>query len=181
MLTLVLPEREFFDDAKGEFVNSPQVTLTLEHSLVSLSKWESFWEKPFLTDEPKTDEQAIDYIRCMNLAPEVPPETFSRLLQSQMDTVADYIDKKMTATWFNEGPTKGHPTEVVTAEIIYFWMIALNVPFECQDWHLNRLLTLIKVCNQKNQPDKPKMSQAELMARNRALNEERRKRWNTSG
>ena len=181
MLTLVLPEREFFDEASGQFVMMPAVTLKLEHSLVSLSKWESFWETPFLNDSTKTDEQAIDYVRCMNLSPEVPPDTFANLRPVDHKMISAYIDKKMTATWFSDTPGRGPSGEVVTAEIVYYWMIALNIPFTCETWHLNRLLTLIKVCNQKNQPDKPKMSQAQLMERNRALNEERRKRWNTSG
>jgi hypothetical protein len=182
VLTITVPAGELFDDFTGEFVNTEVTTLTLEHSLVSLSKWESKWEKPFLSDEKKTSAQTIDYIKCMTLSPDISPEVYLNLTPENVKEVSTYIEAKMTATWFSDvrPPGVGVRKEIITAEIIYYWMIALTIPFECQTWHLNRLLTLIKVCNQKNSPTK-KMSRTDLAARNRALNEQRRAKYNTTG
>lgn len=183
MLSIMIKSVELFDEASQEFIRTDDATLNLEHSLVSLSKWESKWEKPFLNDKDKTTEETLDYIRCMDLNDNTPNHIYSSLSQENVDAISKYIDAKMTATWFNESQIKTNGVgnrEIITAEIIYYWMIALNVPFECQHWHLNRLLTLIKVCNQKNAPAK-KMGRQELNARNRALNEARRAKLNTTG
>lgn len=183
MLTIKIESIEMFDENSKEFVNTDEITLHLEHSLVSLSKWESSWEKPFLGTSEKSDEEVLDYIRCMNISDNVSPDVFYRLSQANIETIGKYIDAKMSATWFNDSHLKsGGPVrkEVITAEIIYYWMIAANIPFECQHWHLNKLLTLIKVCNQKNAPEK-KMGKQELIARNRALNEARKAQLNTKG
>ena len=184
MLKLIIPENsEFFDETKGEFITLPEVVLELEHSLVSLSKWESFFEKPFLSNEEKTDSETFWYIRAMTLTPDVPDEVYRRITHHHVRQVNDYIAAKMTATWFSERPgesKKPPPKETITSELIYYWMIALNIPFECQNWHLNRLLTLIEVCNRKNAPQK-KMSKAEIAARNRQLNAERRRKYGTNG
>lgn len=182
MLSITINAVELFDEASQEFIATDEVTLNLEHSLVSLSKWESFWEKPFLSDKEKTDEETIDYIKCMTLNEAVSPDVYLRLSNNNIQEISKYIDAKMSATWFNESNMRsGAPNrEVITSEIIYYWMISLNVPFECQYWHLNRLLTLIKVCNHKNAPAK-KMGRQELNARNRALNEARKAQLNTNG
>lgn len=183
MLEITIPKRELFDDSKQEFIAEPEVTLVLEHSLVSLSKWESKWEKPFLSDSDRTDAETLDYIAMMAISPGATPEALNRLTKANYDAVGEYINASMTATWFNDPEKPTGRKEVVTAEIIYYWMISLNIPFECQYWHLNRLMTLIKVCNLKNTPpDKKKsVSKSELAARNRALNAKRREQMKTRG
>ena len=166
MLRLIVTTTEGFDEESSEFVSSDEVVLDLEHSLVSLSKWESKWEVPFLDNEEKTDEQVLDYVRMMFLGTEFPEAVIPKLTEKHYSKINDYINAKMTATWFShQDPPSGR--EIVTAELIYYWMIALSIPFECQNWHLNRLLTLVRVCNVKNSPkDKA----------NRETVEERRRR-----
>ena len=183
MLEITIPANEQWDEIHQEFINTKEQKLKLEHSLVSLSKWESKWCKPFLSKKENTLEEIIDYIKCMTITQNVDPNTYSCLTDENIKTVKDYIEAPMTATSFSnnigQGPVTGGGT-TVTSELIYYWMISLNIPFECQKWHLNRLLTLIKVCNVKNQPPK-KMSRQEVLSRNRALNAERKKRLNTKG
>ena len=180
MLEIKIPETEQWDDLKQEFVYTKAQTLQLEHSLVSLSKWESKWCKPFLSKEDKTFEETIDYIRCMTLNRYVPDEVYGCLTRSNIKQINEYISAPMTATRFSKDSTGRVSREQITSELIYYWMIALNIPFECQKWHLNRLLTLIRVCNLKNQPSK-KMSRREIMSRNAALNAARRKQLGTNG
>ena len=180
MLIIAVPLSESYNDETSEFAVLERFELRLEHSLVSLSKWESKWKIPFLSDEKKTEEQVLDYVRQMILGPVPSEEIFARLTAANIDAINDYIDDKMSATWFNEPAKRLGPSEVVTAEIIYYWMIALNIPFECQDWHLNRLLTLVKVCNLKNTPpDKAKPQEA--MRNQRMLNEQRKRELGTTG
>lgn len=180
MLQITIPATELFDDSKQEFVYTKEQTLKLEHSLVSLSKWESRWQKPFLTKEERTVEETMDYIKCMTITQNVDPDIYNYITNDNVRKVNAYIDAPMTATTFSNNG-KGRPNrEQITSELIYYWMISLNIPFECQKWHLNRLLTLIRVCNIKNQPSK-KMSKGEIMSRNRALNEARKKQLNTKG
>ena len=180
MLQIIIPTTEQWDEGKQEFVNTKERVLQLEHSLVSLSKWESKWCKPFLTKEPKTIEETIDYARCMTITQNVDPEIFNYITNDNIRQINEYIDAPMTATTFSkEKGTVGHK-EQITSEIIYYCMIALNIPFECQKWHLNRLLTLIRVCEIKNAPPK-KMSKKDLMKRNAELNALRKKQLNSKG
>lgn len=172
MLTITIEALDLFNEADNTFNPLPKQTIELEHSLVSLSKWESFWEIPFLSDKEHTDTQTIDYVRCMIVTPDVDPEIVMRLNPSNMREVTEYINKKMTATWFRDNDKKKSTSEQITSELIYYWMVALNIPFECQSWHLNRLLTLIQVCNEKNSPPK-KMDRAEMLAQRNKLNAER--------
>ena len=180
MLKITIPAFEGWDEERQEFVDFKEQKLQLEHSLVSLSKWESKWCKPFLTNDAKTSEETIDYIRCMTLTQNVDPDIYMRLTNENIKQINDYISAPMTATWFSDDSKGSRSREQITSELIYYWMIALTIPFECQKWHLNRLLTLIKVCNVKNAPPK-KLSQNEIMSRNRALNEARRKALKSKG
>ena len=179
MLRIVVSEGEWFNEKTQEFTAIKEQTLQLEHSLVSLSKWESKWHKPFLGEGEKSFDEIIDYIRCMTLNQNIDPRVYSNLTKENVKEINDYIGDSMTATTFSDGG-KGRSREIVTSELIYYWMIALNIPFECQKWHLNRLLTLIRVCNIKNTPPK-KMSRSEIMSRNAALNAARRKQLNSKG
>lgn len=180
MLRIVIPEQELWDEEKQEFISRPERVLELEHSLDSLSKWESKWCKPFLSRKEKTDEETLDYIKCMTLTQDVEPEVYDRFTVDNFRQINKYIEAPMTATTFSDDKRAKGAHEIVTAEIMFYWMIALNIPLECQYWHLNRLLALVKVCNIKNAPAK-KHSKRELISRNAALNEARRKQLNTRG
>ena len=180
MLQITIPSIELWDEKKEEFIYTKGQTLQLEHSLVSLSKWESKWCKSFLFTKEKTDEETLDYIKCMTLTQNVDPEVYNRLTNANINEINKYIEAPMTATFFSDDKMTKSSREIVTAELIYYWMIASNIPFECQKWHLNRLLALVKVCNIKNSPPK-KRSGKEIMSRNAALNATRRKRLNTKG
>ena len=179
MLHLEIKPREEWNETTQEFVYTKGQALQLEHSLVSISKWEAKWCKPFLSKDQKTFEETIDYIRCMTLTQNVDPKVYSLLTRDNIQKVNDYIEAPMTATYVREMPgPKSH--ETITSELIYYWMISYNIPFECQKWHLNRLLTLIRVCSIKNAPAK-KQNPRDIMSRNAALNAARRKQLNSKG
>jgi hypothetical protein len=181
MLEITIPAVEVYDELTNEFRTViHEQTLRLEHSLVSLAKWESKWCKPLLSKTPRTVEETIDYIKCMTITQNVDPRVYDYLNNSHIAKINEYIEAPMTATTFSQEKKSGPNREQITAELVYYWMIALNIPFECQKWHLNRLLTLIKVCSIKNQPPK-KMSKSEILNRNAALNEQRKKQLNTKG
>lgn len=179
MLQIHVPISESFDEETSEFIENT-FTLELEHSLVSLSKWESKFEKPFLSDNDKTTEETLWYVEAMTLTPNVPPEIFQKLSQGNYEQINDYINGKETATWFADHEPRGASREIITAEIIRYWMISLNIPTEFATWHLNRLFTQIKVVNEKNTPKK-KMSRAEALAQQRRLNAERLQKLGTKG
>lgn len=180
MLELLVPGRELFNEETSEFTYTKDTVLQLEHSLLSISAWESKWHKPFLgKDENRSIIETIDYVRCMTLNKNVDPAVYNNLTDNELSKVIDYIENPMTATTFRED--KRPPSrEIVTSELIYYWMVSLNIPFECQKWHLNRLLTLIQVCNIKNTPPK-KMGKKGTINQNHALNQARRARLGTSG
>lgn len=171
MLTIVLPASDKAD----------AVTLNFEHSLVSLSKWEEIYEKPFFGKDNKTEEEMLDYFRHMLLDGDLPSNFIDRLTPALTDEFGTYINSKRTATWFNEDGGVKRSSEIVTNELIYFWMISFNIPFDpCETWHLNRLMTLIRICGIKQTKPKP-MSRAAQMEQYRQVNEQRRKQLGTNG
>lgn len=181
MLQITIPACELWDEKNEEFINiKKDVTLNLEHSLVSISKWESKWCKPFLSKEDKTEEEILDYVRCMTLTQNVDPKVYRALTSNNITAIKNYIDSPMTATVIYEDPNGPKSREKITSELIYYWMITLQIPVEFQRWHLNRLLTLIRVCNIKNKPPK-KMSQRQLLSRNAQLNAARCQQLHSKG
>lgn len=181
MLQITVPATELYDESKNEFIYTKEQTLQLEHSLVSLSKWESKWCKSFIAAKSMSDEETIDYIKCMTLNKNVDPDVYNHFTLANVEEIEKYIAAPMSATYFFDDKKKKSSRETVTSELIYYWMIALNIPFDpCQKWHLNRLLSLIRVCSMKNQPSNH-MSKRDIMSRNAALNAARRKQFNTKG
>ena len=183
MLKVTIPPCKYWDSKREIFFNYPEkpVTLQLEHSLVSLSKWESKWNKPFLSKTTeRTAEEMCDYIRCMTLTQNVDPDLYYFIPESVIQQITEYIDAPMTATTFSKQPNEKPSKEIVTTELIYYWMVSFGIPFSCEKWHLNRLMTLIRICSIKNAPQK-KMSANEIRNRNRALNEARRKSMHSKG
>ena len=191
-LELEIAAHEGWDAKKEEFVNTPSVTLRLEHSLVSLSKWESKHKKPYLKEnEEKTQEEILDYIKCMTITQNVTDEVYSLLTEQDLKKINDYIVDPMTATWFNENsannssaPQACRRKEQITSELIYYWMISYRIPMQCEKWHLNRLLTLIRIFSIKDAEangKSNKMSKRDILSQNRALNAARRKALGTKG
>lgn len=178
MLELEIPDLEYFDSKKNEFYNIKAQTLRLEHSLVSISKWESKWCKHFLGNRNKTSEELLDYIRCMTLTQNVDPLTYKGLRKTDIDKIVDYIEAPMTATTFNDSQ-KPPSLKIITSEEIYYQMIAFGIPFECQKWHINRLLTLIKICSIRENPKK--MGKTDIMRQNAELNKARRMAMRSKG
>lgn len=180
MLKLHIPETEYYDETNERFIQIKEQTLSLEHSLVSISKWESKWKKPFITGKERPIEEIRDYIRCMTLTQNVDPLLYSCLTMAQIKIVLDYMDDPMTATTFSNNKKEGKNGEFITSELVYYWMTALQIPIECQKWHFNRLMTLIRIAGEKNQPPK-KMSKSDILKHNKALNAQRRARMHTKG
>ncbi len=180
MLRIKILGEEYWDEEAEQFRYPNAQTIELEHSLVSLSEWESKWNKPFLSKKEKTNEEILDYIKCMTLTPDVDEETYRYLSSKNYMEIDKYISASMTATTFaDKGQNKGKQ-ETITAEIIYHWMMSLNIDMACENWHLNRLITLIRVCSLKNTPPK-KMSQNDIYARNAALNARNKAKYNSKG
>jgi hypothetical protein len=179
MLQITIPAmNDLWDERNQQFLSIKETTIQLEHSLLSISIWESKWNKSFINTKDKTEEELIDYIKCMTITKNVDPNVYVCLTAENIQEIVNYINAPMTATIIRD--TGKSSREIVTSELIYYWMISLNIPVKFEKWHLNRLITLIKVCSIKNQPPK-KMSRGEIMQRNAALNAERKKRLNTKG
>ncbi len=179
MLDIVIPATEQFNEQTMQFVETKEQKLTLEHSLISISKWESKFEKPFLSSQ-KTAYEVLEYIKCMTLTQNVDPAVYFNLTEKNVQDVQAYIEAPMTATTFTPIKKKSGKKEIITAELIYYWMIAFNIPVEFQKWHLNRLLTLIEVCARKNEPQKKK-SRKEIIAEQREINKINKAKFHTRG
>lgn len=176
---ITVPKQEIFIPP-DRFVYTDEVTFKIEHSLVAIAKWEAKWHVAFLDDTvEKTNEMILDYVRCMTITQNVDPKVYKHLPPEVIKEINDYIDDPMTATWFKNNKT-GSSREIITNEIVYYWMIAQNIPMECAKWHFNHLMTLIRVCSEKNAPQK-KMSKSEILSQNKALNAARRKAMGTKG
>lgn len=170
---------ELYNSEKEEFTVIEPFLLSLEHSLVSISKWESKWHKPFLEKNEKTEAELRDYIRCMTLTQNVNPDFYDYIPQNVVATIEKYIDDPMTATTIRDTQNHQPGHQIVTNELIYYWMLQLGIPFECQKWHLNRLLTLIKVCEAKSNPKK--MNKRDIYNQNAQLNAMRRAAMKSRG
>jgi len=183
MLAINISAVEEFDEKSSTFITtSEDFTIELEHSLASISKWESIYEKPFLSNTAKSEDETIGYVLAMNLGPEIPQAILNQLRKPQyLNQINTYLNTKQTATWFGDAPLKaGQSREVITAEIVYYWLVELGIPFETQYWNFNRLLTLVKVINAKRTPPK-KVGRREAAARQRQLNAARQAQYNTKG
>lgn len=174
----VVPEQ--YDEVNNLFIDPVYQVLKLEHSLVSISKWESKWHKSFLHTADKTDEEVLDYIKCMTLSQNIDPDVYNHLTIDNLRDINKYINDPMTATILPDDKSGKRNREIVTSELIYYWMIAYNIPVEFQKWHIERLMTLVRICSIKNEPPK-KRSRSDIMKRNAALNEARRKQLNSKG
>lgn len=183
MLHLRIPDQDLWDPIKERFISVKGCEIDLEHCLESISKWESKWHIPFHDDKKeKTLEQNIDYVRCMCLTKGVDPNVFNYLTEENANDILSYIGDTATATWFNDAANrKTGKREIITAEIIYYWMTIYNIPESYQTWHLNKLMTLLRVCAEKNNPDKNKTKSGNLAAQRRALNAARKKQYHTRG
>lgn len=180
MLKLFMPTKELWNDELAEFIELNAVELELEHSLLSLSKWESEYQKPFLSDILKTPDEILGYVYHMIITPGVSRNVIFQIDQENLDKINEYIESKQSATTFGEMPKRTGRAEIITSELIYYWMVAFNIPFECETWHLNRLFSLIRICNIK-QSTPTKQSKAEIAKRNRELNEQRKAQYGTKG
>lgn len=180
MYKFSIPDSEYYDEQTERFIQVKAQTICLEHSLVSISKWESKWKKPFVTEKEKTMEELRDYIRCMTLTQNVDPNVYKCLGMDVIQDILAYIEDPMTATTFSNNKKEAKKGEFITSELVYYWMTALNIPMECQKWHFNRLMTLIRIAGEKNQPPK-KMSKNEILSRNKALNAQRRAKLHSKG
>lgn len=173
MIKITIPGKEYFNEELQEFTYDKDTVLTLEHSLVSISKWEAKYHKPFLGEQDQTTEQIIDYIRFMTLTQNVDPDIYNRIDNKSIQEISKYIKDPMTATWFSNTKERRKSRRVITSELLYYQMIAYGIPFECQKWHLNRLITLIRVCEEENKPQKKK-SQKDALMEQAAINRARR-------
>jgi len=180
MLRIIIEGDEVYNEKDNSFETVGDVVLDLEHSLISVSKWESKYNKPFLSSVDKTSEEIFGYLQAMIVTDGVDPDVLYRCSQKNIDLIQQYIDSSQSATTFGQMPERRGPGEVITSELVYYWMVAFNIPFECEHWHINRLFALIRICNIKNSKPK-KMSRTEIAMRNRDLNAKRRAELNTKG
>lgn len=179
-LTIKVPAADLFDPKSGRFITTKEITLTFEHSLLSISKWEAKWHKSFFLSTQKTDEENLDYLRCMCLTKDVDPNVFKSLGVKNAKVISDYIADPMTGTTIKH--QKDRPSrEIITSELVYFWMSNFGIPFSpCEKWHFNRLMTLIEIASIKNTPPK-KMGAREAAHQRSMLNAQRRAKFHSRG
>lgn len=181
MLSLVVPAMELYDSEREEFVYTKPVSFEIEHCLLAMSRWESKWKKPFLSPDEKTSDEVIDYIRCMTMSDNVPDDVYNRLPYDVIEQINDYVDAPHSATTIRNQEGSGRVrNEIVTTEVIYYWMTAFGIPFECETWNLDRLLKLIEICLIKSQPAK-KMPKAQVRQMYDSLNKARRSKLHSKG
>lgn len=182
MLHITVPANEYFDERTQEFSEVKEQVLIMEHSLISISKWEAKWKKPYFSEETKTNEEVLDYLRCMTISPQnVENSVYESLSKENIEKITAYIDDPMTATTISDTHPRSGRKQIVTSELIYYWMIAQNIPTEYEKWHINRLMTLIRICSIKNDPNPKKMSRGAIAKQNRAINSARRAKYGTRG
>lgn len=180
MLKIIVPGEEYYDEKLESFSTVGDFTLELEHSLAALSKWEQKWEKPFLGLKEPTNEELLYYLKSMAITPDVPEIIWNKLSSENVKDINEYINRKMTATWFREDSNLNRSSEIITADIIYYWMITFNIPLDCENWHLSRLFTLIKTYSAKQTKEK-KLSPKQLAEQRSRLNAERKAKLGTTG
>ncbi len=180
MIKIAVPDTEYYDEQTETFEYVKGCTLKLEHSLISISKWESKWKKPYLSEVSKSYEEKLDYIRCMTINNVDDSRVYSSIPISDIERIYKYINDPMTATTFNEKKKSPRSKQTVTSELIYYWMVYWGIPFEAEKWHINRLISLIRICNIKGQRPE-KMSNREIMSQNHSLNKARRAKFHTRG
>lgn len=180
-IKLVIKANEFWDFNKEEFINTEDTIIHIEHSLAAIAKWEGRWKKSFFSNTALTGDELLDYIRCMTIEEDIPSYVYMSLSQENLETIKSYLEDPMTAAWFKEQPKSGKSVgSTLTAEIIYYYMVELGIPFECENWHFNRLMTLIRVCSEKQAVPK-KMAKKDIFSQNAALNAQRKARLKTRG
>lgn len=184
-ITIKIKKQELYDETNEKFIElQSDYDLILEHSLISISKWESKWHKLYFDDkEKKSREEVLDYVRCMNTKYDAPDYVYNALTTEDFEAIAKYIDDPSTATKLPKMPEKNNSMrhEKLSSELLYYYMFKLNIPKECEKWHINRLLVLIEIFGIKDGNDSKKLSRAELIARNRSINAKNRARFNTKG
>lgn len=177
MLKLLIDSFDVWDDNSQEFITYDKKTICLEHSLLSVSKWESIYKKPFLNESEKSPQEVIDYFKCM-LIDESDSVYLNNISDKDVQKIQEYIEDPMTASWVSGDTSRDR--SVITSELIYYWMVSAQIPFETERWHLNRLLMLIRIFGEKTNPSRKK-SRAQIIEEQRRLNNERRAKLGTNG
>lgn len=175
MLRIYVPKCELWDEVHEEFIRTKAYTLRLEHSLVSISKWEAKHHISFFVTK-LSGELLLSYIKCMTLNPDAPDNVYMALTNANLKAILDYINDPMTASKVSADVTRVGRDDYVTSELVYYWMTKYNIPAEYEKWHINRLIMLIRICIEKEKPPK-KMTQAELYARHAAINARNKARF----
>lgn len=181
-IEVTIPDQEMWDSEKNEFVYVKGCTIRMKHSLLSISKWEMTWKKPFLKPGyVMTEEETLDYYRCMTITQNVDPGIYRYIPTSEQEKINKYIETPMSA-YIPQNKKSGGVKHTFVSEHIYYWMTAANIPQSYEKWHLSRLLNLLEIAANENDPKKSKkMSRGEIYKQNQELNSARRKALGTHG